>query len=79
HRCVASAGWSLGEIDQASSNQSSSLSSGKVDALKHRLAHTQVEEVLAGGMHEFVDHLQRELNDIGNTLAEDYFQAPVSA
>ncbi|EMI53963.1 alpha-E domain-containing protein [Rhodopirellula sallentina] len=79
HRCVASAGWSLGEIDQASSNQSSSESSTKVDALKHRLAHTQVEEVLAGGMHEFVDHLQRELNDIGNTLAEDYFQAPVSA
>ncbi len=78
HHCIASAGWSLGEIDQASRKQESSESSRQVDALKHRLAHTRVEEVLAGGMHQFVDILQQELNDIGNLLSDDYFQSKVS-
>lgn len=75
HHCVASAGWSLGEIDQVSRKRQSSESSQRVDKLKHRLANTQVKEVLAGGMHEFVDILQQELNDIGVLLGEDYFQA----
>lgn len=44
-----------------------------VEALRHRLAHTQVKETLAGGMHQFVDSLQTELNRIGDALAEDYF------
>ena len=44
-----------------------------VEALQHRLTHTQVKEVLAGGMHQFVDGLQIELNRIGDAIAEDYF------
>lgn len=73
--CAASAGWSLDEIDKASLQGTQRESSKQVDALKHRLSFTGVEEVLAGGMHEFVDGLQRELNAIGNTLSHDYFQA----
>lgn len=74
---VASAGWSVGEIDEASTAGTPRASSQQIGELKHRLSFTEVKEVLAGGMHEFVDGLQRDLNAIGNTLVDDYFQAPV--
>lgn len=75
HHCIASAGWSLGEIDQCSRMRQTSPTSVSMNELQHRLATAKVKEVLASGMHEFVDDLQRELNDIGNSLAENYFQA----
>ena len=43
--------------------------------LQHRLQETSVKEVLAGGMHQFVDVLQTELNQIGEALNHDYFHS----
>ncbi|TWT55933.1 alpha-E domain-containing protein [Allorhodopirellula solitaria] len=74
HHCIASAGWSLGEIDNCSRAHEASQTSKQLDVLQHRLANTRVKEVLAGGMHQFVDGVQREVNEIGNSLAEDFFQ-----
>ena len=44
-----------------------------VSKLRYRLSQTSVKEVIAGGMHEFVDHLQTELNQIGNGMHDDFF------
>jgi uncharacterized alpha-E superfamily protein len=46
--------------------------------LRHRLSHTQVKEVLAGGMHQFIDQLQTALNRIGGAMNEDYFSCLVA-
>jgi uncharacterized alpha-E superfamily protein len=43
--------------------------------LRHRLTETRVKEVLAGGMHQFIDSIQIELNDIGEAMNHDYFHA----
>ncbi|SMP58454.1 Uncharacterized conserved protein, Alpha-E superfamily [Neorhodopirellula lusitana] len=77
HHCVASAGWSLGQIDEASVQGVPRNSSKVLEALQQRLANTEVKEVLAIGMHEFVDGLQEELNAIGSSMSEDYFQISV--
>ncbi|MEM6365803.1 MAG: alpha-E domain-containing protein, partial [Planctomycetota bacterium] len=135
--CVASAGWSLGEIDAISREEMSqpmangrlidatgfmqplsqpyqsatapvpladdSPDEAQIDApamppgnwdadqthsdrafdrvteLRHRLAHTTVREALAGGMHEFVDSLQTDLNRIGDAVAKDYFQTDITS
>ena len=33
----------------------------------------QVEEIIAGGLHEFVDDLQTRLNDVGEAIYETFF------
>jgi len=79
HHCIASANWSLGEIEQASSSDMTRTAGPLLDELQHRLAHTQVEEALAGGMHQFVDSVQSEINRIGEALGQDYFQISVNS
>ena len=37
------------------------------------LAYTQAEEVIAGGLHEFVDDLQTRLNLVGDAIYESFF------
>ncbi len=77
--CVAGADWSVGEIDKLSKSQNAKRTAKtKTSKLRHRLEHTQVEEVLAGGMHQFIDLLQISLNEIGDAMNADYFHSLVS-
>ncbi len=76
--CVAGADWSLREIQEASKSASSGAAQKQMAALKHRLSATNVKEVLAGGMHQFIDRLQQDLNAIGSTLNQDYFNLPAN-
>ncbi|TWT82259.1 hypothetical protein CA13_37210 [Planctomycetes bacterium CA13] len=76
--CVAGADWSLYEISESSHETVPREARQKIAALKHRLSRTNVKEVLAGGMHQFIDLLQGELNEIGNLLNHDYFNQPSS-
>ncbi len=77
--CVAGADWSLAEINERSrAEEPKNLAKTKMGELRHRLSHTKVEEVLAGGMHQFIDLLQNSLNDIGDAMNEDYFPSLVS-
>lgn len=71
--CVAGAEWSLSEIEECSKNSQSGVAKQQIAQLRHRLSETRVKEVLAGGMHQFVDTLQTELNGIGEAMNQDYF------
>lgn len=77
--CIASADWSLAEIEADSDRETPGVTKEKMSALRHRLSQTNVKEVLAGGMHQFVDGLQCDLNDIGGSLNEDYFYTRLPA
>src|SRR5262249_30731682 len=37
------------------------------------LAYTRADEVVAGGLHEFVDDLQQRLNHVGTAICETFF------
>jgi uncharacterized alpha-E superfamily protein len=72
--CIAGADWSLSEINAKSKSKTErNAAKNRMGELRHRLAHTQVKEVLAGGMHQFIDQLQITLNRIGEAMNEDYF------
>ncbi|NND99634.1 MAG: alpha-E domain-containing protein [Pirellulaceae bacterium] len=71
--CIAGADWSLGEIENASKSAAMGAAKQQIISLRHRLSRTSVKEVIAGGMHQFVDSLQCELNQIGDSLSQDYF------
>ncbi len=73
--CVTAAVASFAEIIEASQPGSDHTALELASSLKHRLSKTSVEEVLAGGMHRFIDNLQSELNDIGDAMNSDYFHA----
>lgn len=77
--CVAGADWSLSQIDDASSAGQPRSAKKQTLALRHRLSNTNVKEVLAGGMHEFIDMLQTELNNVGNALNTNYFYAQAAS
>lgn len=77
--CVAGADWSLSEIEADSGRESPGITKKRMSALCHRLSETNVKEVLAGGMHQFVDGLQHDLNDIGSSLNEDFFHLRIPA
>ena len=77
--CVHAADWSLGEIEAASRNSGSGQAKQQVAELRRRLDLTSVKEVLAGGMHQFIDGLQVELNGIGDALNSDYFHAQAAS
>ncbi len=73
YSCVAGADWSIREIEQESGGETSGIATEQLAVLRHRLKNTNVKEVIAGGMHQFVDRLQIELNQIGDALGRDYF------
>lgn len=43
------------------------------DRLRSKLACARVEEIIDSGLHEFVDSLQIQLNDIGNAVQKQFF------
>lgn len=73
--CVEGAMRSLQKIDEASHDEKSGESYKLTQKLHHRLANTSVNEVLAGGMHLFIDIVQTDLNEIGNAMNHDYFHS----
>ena len=73
--CVAATDWSLDEIQKRSNSDTPSLARHRIAQLEHRMSTTRVKEVLAGGMHEFIDALQTDLNLIGKAMNEDFFHA----
>lgn len=75
--CVTGAEDSLNQIFEISGPDSGGLAKQRTSALCHRLGATQVKEVLDGGMHQFVDSIQIQLNQIGDAMNEDYFHAKI--
>lgn len=74
--CVAGVDWSLGEIEDVSKTTVEKTAKQLVSHLRHRLVETSVKDVLADGMHQFIDLLQTELNQVGDAMNQDYFQSP---
>jgi uncharacterized alpha-E superfamily protein len=78
-RCVSGVDWSLREIEKIHGDATYRSSLEKIGTLRHRLSHTNVKEVIASGVHEFVDSIQIELNTVSESLHQDYFNSQVTA
>lgn len=73
--CVAGASESLAEIERFSREDSDHQAVEVAERLWRRLTECSVEDVIEGGMHNFIDELQSDLNEIGATMNADYFHA----
>jgi uncharacterized alpha-E superfamily protein len=76
--CVQSVEKAMGVISGSPPGVYKTDAERHCDQLRSLLACAQSKEVLASGLHEFVDSLQCKLNDIGRAIAENFFgHAPV--
>lgn len=73
--CISGADWSLSQIEDDCRVAQPRNAKQQTRALRHRLKSSTVHEVQSTGMHQFIDQVQSDLNDIGVALNTDYFHA----
>lgn len=72
--CVAEAQSALQALCDGAGLQGMPLPLRHVGRLRADLAYTTVEEVLATGLHEYIDDLQSRLNQIGEAIFQTFVQ-----
>jgi uncharacterized alpha-E superfamily protein len=73
--CLTKANESLHAISGTQPGSFSNLAEQRLGQLRAELAYTRADEIIAGGLHEFVDRLQRRLNLVGEAVCESFFAA----
>lgn len=71
--CIVKADEALHAISGTSVGTFSNAAEQRLGHLRSDLAYTQVREVLARGLHEFLDGLQTKLNLAGDSIHESFF------
>jgi uncharacterized alpha-E superfamily protein len=73
--CLTKAHASLHRITGSEANSFTNRSEQRLGMLRAEVDYTSVGEIIDRGMHEFIDHFQTRLNQIGDAIYEDFFEA----
>lgn len=80
HHCVSQAEESLRRITGSSVGTFSNSAERYLGRLRAELAYAHIQEILAQGLHEYLDDLQSKLNLVGDGIFETFFALrPVEA
>ena len=71
--CLASADHALHAITGTDAGTFASSAEQRLGKLHAHLAYTRPDEIVAAGMHEFLDDLQGRLNAVGGAVHETFF------
>ena len=71
--CLTRANESLHAISGTTPGSFSNTAEQRLGQLRAELAYTQAEEVISGGLHEFIDDFQKRLNSVGEGIYESFF------
>jgi uncharacterized alpha-E superfamily protein len=71
--CLTRANESLHAISGTPPGSFSNSAEQRLGQLRAELAYTQAEEVISGGLHEFIDDFQKRLNNVGEAVYESFF------
>lgn len=71
--CLTQANESLHAITGTTLGGFSNAAEQRLGHLRAQLAYTSSEEIVSGGLHEFVDGFQDKLNDVGAGIYETFF------
>ncbi len=71
--CLTRANESLHAISGTAPGSFSNAAEQRMGQLRAELAYTQAEEVISGGLHEFIDDFQKRLNHVGEAVSESFF------
>jgi uncharacterized alpha-E superfamily protein len=80
HYCVVKAEESLHAITGSPAGTFRNAAEQRLGRLRSELDYTSIQEILAAGLHEFLDDLQARLNGVGDAIFETFFALrPVAA
>jgi len=71
--CLTKANESLHAISGSAIGGFANPAEQKLGQLRAELAYASAEEIIQGGLHEFVDDLQQRLNSIGESVSNAFF------
>lgn len=74
--CVARAEESLRAITGTSHNFFSNQAEQRLGQLSSSLNYSKIEEIMASGLHEFLDSIQIRLNQVDDAVCETFFALP---
>lgn len=73
HYCVIKANQSLHEITDTPMREYVNPAEQRIGRLDGELNYSDIREIIAGGLHEYLDGFQAKLNDIGTVIHETFF------
>jgi uncharacterized alpha-E superfamily protein len=77
--CLMRAEDSLQAVSGSSGMRFGNQAQQLLGRVRSELSYGQANEIIATGLHEYLDGLQAKLNAIGGAIAETFFAPPVSA
>ncbi|MFO1023057.1 MAG: alpha-E domain-containing protein [Planctomycetales bacterium] len=72
--CVARAEQSMLTITGTAPGTFSNKAEQRLGRLRAGLDYANIDEIIAGGLHEFIDQLQTQLNVVGDAIRESFFE-----
>jgi uncharacterized alpha-E superfamily protein len=79
HHCVREAGRLLGDLKSRYALRGGNDAAEELDRLRAVLGTVTIEEILAQGLHEFLDLLQQQLIAVSGNLSAAFFGYPASS
>lgn len=73
HHCVVEAEEAVRAVSGTPGGSFRNQAERRLGRLRAQLDFAQVEEILSGGLHEFLDDLQVRLNDVGQAVFDTFF------
>jgi uncharacterized alpha-E superfamily protein len=73
HYCVVKAEESLHAISGSPIGTFQNLAEQRFGRLRSELDYAQIQEIIHGGLHEFLDAFQAKLNHIGEAILQTFF------
>lgn len=73
YHCITRAQGYLRRIVGTPKGSVSNSAEKQLDRIKTELENTDIDEVIASGLHEFLDNLQRHFNVMGGTISTTFF------
>jgi uncharacterized alpha-E superfamily protein len=71
--CLSKAEQSVRAITGTAVESFSNRAEQRIGRLRAQLDYTEIDTIVAGGLHEFIDQLQKELNAIGDAIHQVFF------
>jgi uncharacterized alpha-E superfamily protein len=76
HFCLLRAELSLLSITHGTVGSYQNRAEQRLGRLRAELDYSNMREIIAAGIHEFIDRFQTKLNDVGDAIHETFFASP---
>tara|TARA_R110002095_G_scaffold105647_2_gene92446 strand:+ start:1191 stop:2192 length:1002 start_codon:yes stop_codon:yes gene_type:complete len=78
HFCLRKAQQSLRNIVGSSAGTFQNLTEQRIGMLCSSMDYTSIEEIIQHGLHQYIDGFQTQLNQVSESIRDDFFTSPQS-